>query len=561
MAHRAVTVTGDLMTSVWVQEAKSDLAWTELEELGQGGQGVTRKVQHKESNAIGCLKLLSKQKDEERRLRFFREATAYDTCQHHLIPRLLSSNAHNHADLGYKLFLVTEYVPGPTVSERIEEKGPLTFDDGLKLTIELLKTVAYIHGNDWVHRDIKSDNIILRDGEISAPVLLDFGLSFKEGVADTLKTEHDQEIGNRFLRLPDLSIGSSSKRDERSDLAFVGGILFYVLTGLLPATLQDASGSMPHQRKDALAQLSVVAGSEIPRLLDFFDRCFNPVITRRHDSASSMLASLETILRRDLDSVPEDDLAFIKSHLARDSVVEVKQLGANCQAVYRAIDQVVNSILTELGGQFVHSQGGMQQRGASVHANLGVAQSDNHEIRFSPRWEIDVQGSEIVVRSSSDYLYRLDALKPDMGAAFSDSLRLHILKGIRGLIEAPARQVVYRGFFKATPFPSLSEALVEARRTDRKVFAVIFDEKHRRLSDLDYVLGAFMRHEETKELVHANFAVAIVPLSDAQHVVATEVLEVARLYLLDQDGTVLYQRDVYANADEGLRIVTGLIAM
>lgn len=551
------------MTKVWVDDTKWDLAWTGHEKLGQGGQGVTRRVEHSETGAIGCLKLLSKQNDAERRLRFSREATAYDTCQHPLIPRLLASNAHNHSDPDHKLFLVTEFIPGPTLSKRIEEGGALSWEDAITLTIELLKAIVYIHANEWVHRDIKSDNIILRDGEVAAPVLLDFGLSYKEGVADTLNTELGQEIGNRFLRLPELSIGSMSKRDERSDLAFVGGILFYVLTGILPATLQDADGNMPHQREDALAQLSAVAGAAAPRLLDFFDRCFNPAIHRRHPNARSMLSALEPLLVSGVEpgTEPEDDLAFIRNHLDRDSIVELQQLAANCQSVYRAMDKVVKVIVAELNGQFVCTQGGMQQRGASVHTSLGVAQSDNHEMRFSPRWEIEVHGSEIVVRSSSDYIFRLDALKPDVDGDFSASVRAHVLKGVRGLIESPARQVIYRGFFRTTPFATLAEALTEAKRIDRRVFVVLYDDKHRQLSKLDHKLGYFMELEATKTLVHERFVVAVVPVSEGMHLAPAGALEVARWFLLDKEGKILDQRDVQGNPDEGLKAVTSLTAV
>lgn len=551
------------MIKIWVDDKTWELDWTGHEILGQGGQGVTRRVEHKETGAVGCLKLLSKQKDAERRLRFSREATAYDTCRHELVPRLLASNAHNHADLEHKLFLVTEFIPGPTLSKRIEEGGPLGWEDGCKLTLELLKAVAYIHANEWVHRDIKSDNIILRDGKVEAPVLLDFGLSYKDGVADTLDTQLGEEIGNRFLRLPELSIGSTSKRDERSDVAFVGGVLFFALTGTLPATLQDAEGNMPHQRRDALVRLSAVVGAATPRLLNLLDRCFNPAIDRRYPNAKSMLSALESLLVPNGEPGPESeaDLAFIRDHLCRDSVVELQQLAANCQATYRAMDQVIMAVVADLNGQFVRTQGGMQQRGASVHTNLGVAQSDNHEIRFSPCWEIEVQGSEIVVRSSSDYIFRMDALKPDLDGKFKASMRAHLLKGVRGLIEAPMRQVVHRGFFRTTPFATLLDALAEAKRIDRRVFVVVYDDKHRHLSKLDHALGYFMEHEATKTLVHESFVVAIIPSSEGKHLVPTSALEVARWFLLDNEGNVLDQQDVYANPDEGLKVVKRLAAM
>ena len=550
------------MTIVWVDDKRWDLDWVGHEALGQGGQGITKRVERKATNEVGCLKLLSKQTDVERRLRFAREATAYDTCSHPLIPRLLASNAQRHSDLESKLFLVTEFIPGPTLSKRIEFGGSLGWKDAHQLTRQLLITIEYLHHSDWVHRDIKPDNIVLRSGSVSEPVLLDFGLSYKDGIVESLETEHGQEIGNRFLRLPELSAGSTAKRDERSDLAFVGGVLFYALTGMIPATLQDSAGNMPHQRKPAADLLSLAAGAMSPQLFDFFDRCFNPLLQRRHSTASSMLAALDKVLAQKaaIGEGAGDDLSFIKSHLARDRVVELQQLAASCISVYRVIDRVVSSICAELNGQFVRTQGGMKQNGASVHTNLGFAQSDNHELRFSPRWEIDVQGSEIVVSSSSGFLFRLDAIGPDPNVEFTSGLRSHFLKGIRGLIEAPTQQVVHRGFFRAIPFSTLADALVEAKRRDRPVFAVVYDQSSSTLSKLDNALGYFMEYASTKDLVDGNFVVALVATTEATHLVTSSPLELARWFLLDKNGSILDQRDVYANPDEGLNTVRRLVS-
>lgn len=88
----------------------------------------------------------------------------------------------------------------------------------------------------------------------------------------------------------------------------------------------------------------------------------------------SMLSALDNLLKHHgyEGSGPEDDLAFIRSHLQRESVAELQILGTNCRAVYKAMDSIVNGVVAELNGQFVRTQGGMQQRGASVHTNDAV---------------------------------------------------------------------------------------------------------------------------------------------------------------------------------------------
>ncbi|PKO30871.1 MAG: hypothetical protein CVU36_08225 [Betaproteobacteria bacterium HGW-Betaproteobacteria-9] len=394
-------------------------------------------------------------------------------------------------------------------------------------------------------------------------MLLDFGLSYKDGVAGTLNTEHGQEMGNRFLRLPELSVGSTGKRDERSDLAFVGGILFYVLTGTVPAMLQDAEGKMPHQRTEAVVQLSSLAGSTTQKLLNFFDRCFNPVIERRHANAKSMQTALQRLLLppTTTESSLEDDLSFIKGHLERGSVIEQQEISANCRMVFDTMNDIVKRLAATLGKKYVHTQGKLERKGASTRMNLGIAESDHHENRFSPHWEIDVQGSEIVVRSSSDFLFRLDALNPDVEGDFRERLQAHLVKGVRGLIETPAHQVIYRGFFRSTPFARLSEAMEEARRVKRNIFVVLFDDKHHQYSKLDHKLGYFMGLEATKNLVHERLVIAVVPVSSATHLVSSGTLELAQWFLLDKEGNVLGSREVQANPNEGLKVVKDLVAM
>lgn len=60
--------------------------------------------------------------------------------------------------------------------------------------------VEHSHAAGGIHRDIKPDNVMLRDSKPD-PVLIDFGLTFNRfDVEDSLTGDH-QELGNRFLRL------------------------------------------------------------------------------------------------------------------------------------------------------------------------------------------------------------------------------------------------------------------------------------------------------------------------------------------------------------------------
>lgn len=548
--------------SNWSDDSKWNNSWSSTREIGQGGQGTTKYVTHNNKNKEGCLKVLSRQGDQERRLRFFREATAYDTCQHPLIPRLISSNAHLHDNLEHKLFIVTEYIPGPTLSEYIDKNGPICLEQAIIITIKLLDILDHLHEHDWIHRDIKPDNIILKNEQPHEPVLLDFGLCHKFKEELTQLTEYNDELGNRFLRLPDLSIGSLNKRDTRTDLTFAGGIFLYVLTGLFPATLSDTQGKMPHQREEFKTKLSErIPPNATQKVLKIFDSCFSTLISDRVPTAAILQNELQQIISHQETETVSDltDLEYILEHSRRASSKQSIETNEHCKKVHQILKDTLKSLLSELGNQFKPWNRDPLQLRSTISTITGCTTNDNNEIRFTPKWSIEHKGSEIVISSTSGYAYRLDAKNQNIDKDLNTSLRSHFLSHIRELIDHPYRQVTYRGFFKGHTFHSIQAALKEASKTNKLIFLVVFDEKHQSFSELDHALGYFMEYENNKNIVHENFITAITPLSESKDICKSEHLETVRWHLIDKNGHCLSQDDVYANPKEGARTLLDLV--
>ena len=78
---------------------------------------------------------------------------------------------------------------------------------------------------------------------------MDFGLSFNDAEEDDL-TRVGEEVGNRFLRLPEHATGG---RGAASDVTQLAGILIYSVSGCEPRVLLDKEYKMPHQRLPARA--------------------------------------------------------------------------------------------------------------------------------------------------------------------------------------------------------------------------------------------------------------------------------------------------------------------
>ena len=141
---------------------------------------------------------------------------------------LIESNAHRWEDAEFEPYIATDFIEGPTLSRWRDAQTYVPLGTAIETTRQLLAILSACHASGVVHRDVKPDNVILADADPGCPVLLDFGLNYHESEDDGFATEHGQEVGNRFLRLPELSAGSPLKQDPRSDLSFVAGILFYI---------------------------------------------------------------------------------------------------------------------------------------------------------------------------------------------------------------------------------------------------------------------------------------------------------------------------------------------
>lgn len=170
----------------------------------------------------------------------------------------------------------------------------MSLDEGLIFLASFMRLLVFLHINKMVHRDIKPENIILRT-DPSDPVLLDFGQSYGDLDDCLFSTAADQELGNRFLRLPELSAWIPEKRDRRSDLAFAGGLLLYTLTQEPPAVLLDQNGIGPHQRVQDV--LRAAAGDRFDQLMRFFDRALAHKVGMRFQMAEEMLEEVKKLAR------------------------------------------------------------------------------------------------------------------------------------------------------------------------------------------------------------------------------------------------------------------------
>lgn len=141
-----------------------------VQRLGEGGMGVVHLALDRQGRAV-ALKMLRSltATDGDARARLRREVAALGRVESPRVAPIID------ADLdGPRPFVVTRWVPGPSLDDVVEQDGPLSGAALHTLAVGLAEGIEAIHAASVVHRDIKPGNVLLLDGE---PVLIDFGIA------------------------------------------------------------------------------------------------------------------------------------------------------------------------------------------------------------------------------------------------------------------------------------------------------------------------------------------------------------------------------------------------
>jgi len=155
---------------------------------------------------------------------------------HANVCRIYDFGTHVMPDtFGHVSFLTMEFVDGETLGQRIRLKGALSVDEARALGLELLQGLCAAHEAGVLHRDFKSDNVMLRDepGGGRSPLILDFGLAraLDEGSRNSSRS-HPNLLGTFGYIAPEQLQGRP--HTTASDVYSFGLVWFEMLTGELP---------------------------------------------------------------------------------------------------------------------------------------------------------------------------------------------------------------------------------------------------------------------------------------------------------------------------------------
>lgn len=155
--------------------------------------------------------------------RFQKEANAITSLSHPNIVEVYDVGEENNRN-----YIVMEYVPGKTLKQLIKARGALYPDEAINIMKQLVSATAHAHKNNIIHRDIKSQNVLVKDdGSVK---LSDFGIAFT-GDSQQL-TQTDTVMGSVHYLAPELAKGQQAT--VQSDIYSLGVVFYEMLTGDVP---------------------------------------------------------------------------------------------------------------------------------------------------------------------------------------------------------------------------------------------------------------------------------------------------------------------------------------
>jgi serine/threonine-protein kinase len=218
--------------------------------IKRGGMGSVYLGKHVLMDKTVAIKVLrpSLALDDDVVRRFSREAKAASRISH---PHAVSVTDFGESEDGV-VFLVMEYLDGRTLKDVVRSEGPMQLGRVVEIVRQVAGALDAAHGQGVVHRDLKSDNIMLSKvtgGEWAK--VLDFGIA---KIQQTDSHDDDITAANLVIGTPQYMSPEQCSHlvaiDSRSDIYSFGIIIYEMLSGHVPFSGESPTVIMMKQVQD-----------------------------------------------------------------------------------------------------------------------------------------------------------------------------------------------------------------------------------------------------------------------------------------------------------------------
>ncbi len=260
-----------------------------LQKIGEGGMATVYRGKHSALSRDVAIKVLHPHlsSSQRNRKRFAREARAIEQLRHENILEIFDYSGSDASEC----YIITEFVQGETLTALLNRAGPTPSEAVSLLGIHLSRALDYAHRAGILHRDLKPDNVMVRDdGTVK---LMDFGIA--RFLDESQVTMTGALVGSPAFMSPEQA--REGQLDARSDLFSLGTLLFYLVSGHLPFAGSNPSLILKNIIEGNRPAVSELVPTMSASLADVIERLLQTDREERFNSASDVAIALEASLQ------------------------------------------------------------------------------------------------------------------------------------------------------------------------------------------------------------------------------------------------------------------------
>ena len=257
--------------------------------IGSGGMGRVLRGTDPQGRTVAIKEILPEfASDFEIRTRTEREVELLQQLNHDSIVKVYDQFPHEG-----NFYIVMEFVDGLNIEQYVQKYGAIPYERAIRFMIKILEAMQFVHEKQFVHRDMKPGNIMIRNDE--RVCILDFGVAKDLGnqgggtVVGTI-------IGSDGYMSPEQADGFSI--DHRADIYALGCVFYYMLTGHHAYdTLASDYETRSNITNNPFPKLSKHSNKSFPnKLQEILDHATDKNMMKRYQSCREFRRDLEVLL-------------------------------------------------------------------------------------------------------------------------------------------------------------------------------------------------------------------------------------------------------------------------
>ncbi|MCM8537223.1 MAG: protein kinase [Lentisphaeraceae bacterium] len=218
--------------------------------------------------------------------RFFKEAKTSGQLDH---PNIVKVLEHGYAREENIPYLVMEYFEGVTLKKAIQNNKYISFEDKIRIVMQIARAIGVAHKHSIFHRDIKPDNIMITEDNFAK--LADFGIA---QLPDSEQTNVMKIIGTPYYLAPEGY--NSPKVGNQADIYSLGTVAYELLLGSRPFDAETISAlGFKVQTENPLEPLKIDKNFPV-NLQSILEKMLQKETEKRYKTGDEVADDLEKVL-------------------------------------------------------------------------------------------------------------------------------------------------------------------------------------------------------------------------------------------------------------------------